>query len=220
VTRHIFDRLLERAGDLKGRRVLDLGCGSGWASAIYAQRGALVTGIELSSEALRAARKYIAGKCLDDKVGFYAMPAECLGFPSGIFDCVLGSSVLHHTDLSRSIPEVARVLKPGGSAIFIEPLIHNPVLKLYRWLTPQYRSPSERPLSIEEIRGMDLYFSSVTREDFYLVSLVSFFWSKVIRSDRLLLSWLDALVRVDKWILLWFPWLGRYCWGTLVVLRK
>ena len=50
------------------------------------------------------------------------MPAESLIYDNDIFDFVLGVSILHHTDVTLVEREIARVLKPGGRALFIEPM--------------------------------------------------------------------------------------------------
>ena len=57
------------------------------------------------------------------------------------FDAVLGKQILHHLDLGVAIPEIVRVLRPGGRAVFLEPLIHNPLLEGYRRLTPHLPQP-------------------------------------------------------------------------------
>ncbi len=44
---------------------------------------------------------------------------------------VLGKQILHHLDMTQAVPEIARVLRPGGRAVFLEPLIHNPLLEGY-----------------------------------------------------------------------------------------
>jgi SAM-dependent methyltransferase len=81
------------------------------------------------------------------------MAVEDMNFEEGSFDLVIGSAILHHTDLKMAVPNIFRVLKQGGRAIFIEPLNENYILKFWRKLTPSRRSPMERAL----LKG-DLYF--------------------------------------------------------------
>ncbi|MHC4789445.1 MAG: methyltransferase domain-containing protein, partial [Planctomycetota bacterium] len=63
----------------------------------------------------------------------------------------IGSSVLHHLDLARVLPELCRVLKPGGRFAFAEPNALNPVLLAGHWLGIGHgcrqASPDERPFS-------------------------------------------------------------------------
>jgi len=50
------------------------------------------------------------------------MNAEELKFADDYFDIVCGGAILHHLDLNKALSEIARVLKPDGKAIFVEPL--------------------------------------------------------------------------------------------------
>jgi ubiquinone/menaquinone biosynthesis C-methylase UbiE len=65
---------------------------------------------------------------------------------------VLGVSILHHTDPFGAGSEVSRVLKPGGRTLFIEPLAHNVFLRIFRWLTPSRRTPTEQPMPVKQIK--------------------------------------------------------------------
>jgi SAM-dependent methyltransferase len=88
------------------------------------------------------------------------MDAHKLEFPDQQFDFVYGVAILHHLDLARSIQEIARVTKPGGRILFVEPLRLNPIAQLIRFVTPNARTPDERPLGREELRIIDGYFKS------------------------------------------------------------
>lgn len=219
-THHVFQRLLEYAGDLQGKRVLDLGCGNGWSAAAYAKRGAIVAGVDISAESVRMAKASLEKQTVGNHLSLQVMAAEQLGYVSECFDYVFGVALLHHTDLSKSLPEVGRVLRPGGRAIFIEPLIHNPIIQAYRRLTPQSRSPMERPLSLADIDQMQKVFSRVTYEGFYLFSIAAFFWNKVIRCNRCFLWWQETLMKMDEFALRCLPRLRKYCWVTLLLLEK
>ena len=65
-------------------------------------------------------------------VSFLVMDAESMKFEDKTFDVVYGSGILHHLNIDKAYRELARVLKPDGVAIFIEPLGHNPLINLYR----------------------------------------------------------------------------------------
>ena len=136
-----------------GKHVLDLGCGRGERSVDLLGRGARVSGIDISSvyvaEAEAAAR---AAGHADDRFDFVAGDAHHLPYPDGAFDLVVGDGILHHLDLPVALAEVHRVLKPGGRALFREPLLDNPLLKVFRALTPKARTDDELPLSREDLR--------------------------------------------------------------------
>ena len=93
-----------------------------------------------------------AKKLYESHASFHVMDAHELEFPSSSVDVVVGRSVLHHLDFVVAMREIRRVLKPGGKAIFIEPLGDNPASKVFRWLTPKARTRDEAPLSAKQIQ--------------------------------------------------------------------
>ncbi|MEU5865806.1 class I SAM-dependent methyltransferase [Nonomuraea sp. NPDC047529] len=103
--------MLELAGDVTGRRVLDAGCGSGPLFAELRDRGAVVTGVDASAGMLELARRRL-GADADLRVADLGSP---LPLPDGEFDDVIASLVLHYLeDWGPALAELRRVLKPGG----------------------------------------------------------------------------------------------------------
>ncbi|MDX3102437.1 class I SAM-dependent methyltransferase [Nonomuraea angiospora] len=103
--------MLELAGDVTGRRILDAGCGSGPLFAALRDRGAIVTGIDASAGMLELARRRL-GADADLRVADLGSP---LPFPDGAFDDVIASLVLHYLeDWGPTLAELRRVLRPGG----------------------------------------------------------------------------------------------------------
>lgn len=109
-----------RPGDL----VLDLGAGSGFSSEMLARLGYDVVALDPDRQALshnRTRQSFDAGR-IDGIVRLSSGVAEHLPFMSAVFDGVLGMNVLHHVPrLSLCVSELARVLKPGARAVFVEP---------------------------------------------------------------------------------------------------
>jgi SAM-dependent methyltransferase len=99
-------------GDLRGRRVLEVGCGTGRLAFALAERGAKVWGVDSSGEMLEQARR-TAGR----RVGLKLGRAEALPFKDGWFDRAVLRLVVHLIDRPRSLPELARVLAPSGRAV-------------------------------------------------------------------------------------------------------
>jgi SAM-dependent methyltransferase len=89
---------------------------------------------------------------------FRVMDAHHLEYDDGYFDMVCGLGVLHHLELRVALPEIARVLRPGGLFMFSEPLDNNPVGRLIRRLTPHARTDDEQPLRYEHLSLIDHYF--------------------------------------------------------------
>ena len=77
-----------------------------------------------------------------------------------MFDYVFGNGILHHLDLDKAYLEIARVLKPGGKAYFMEPLLGHPLVQVFRWATPGRRTADEKPMdfaAIESARSAGLH---------------------------------------------------------------
>jgi ubiquinone/menaquinone biosynthesis C-methylase UbiE len=104
-----FDALVE-LGDLRGRRVLDVGCGTGrLAAALAGEAQSKVWGIDGSAEMVAVARE-----TLPAGVGVRQGSAEALPFRDGWFDRVTMSLVLHLLDRPRALAEARRVVGDDG----------------------------------------------------------------------------------------------------------
>jgi SAM-dependent methyltransferase len=121
-------RLCEAAELDASSRVLDIGCGTGAYTAPLS-RGcdARFVAIDVAPALLRVARERTG-----DNVDVAAADAGELPFASNSFDAVVGNAVLHHLPLDRSLPELLRILKPGGRFCFAEPNLLNPQVFLER----------------------------------------------------------------------------------------
>jgi 2-polyprenyl-3-methyl-5-hydroxy-6-metoxy-1,4-benzoquinol methylase len=104
------------------QKLLEFGCGMGATSVVLAKVGFHVTGIDISEGNCRVARKLAAQCGLEDRCEFHVMPGENLAFDDNTFDVVTGVDILHHVDVPVVLNQLRRVLKPGGVAIFKEPL--------------------------------------------------------------------------------------------------
>jgi SAM-dependent methyltransferase len=100
------------------RRVLDVGCGTGYGSAMVASHVGEVVGIDSSEGAVARAR----AKYRLDNLEFVTMPATGLSFPDGSFDAVYSIHVLEHIEeVELHLSEVVRVLRPGGRFVVATP---------------------------------------------------------------------------------------------------
>jgi SAM-dependent methyltransferase len=157
-------------GDVRGRRVLDFGCGSGANSILLANRGAHICAIDISEDLLRLAarRMQVNGR---NGASFVAASAHQLPLPDSSVDVVFGIAILHHLDLRLVRSEVHRVLRPGGRAIFQEPVRNSRLVRRIRSWIP-YRapdvSPFERPLTDRELRDFARPFSAYRARAFRL----------------------------------------------------
>jgi SAM-dependent methyltransferase len=108
--------IVELAGDITGRSILDAGCGSGSLAATLRERGAIVTGFDSSAAMVDLARQRL-GPEADLHVADLAEP---LPFPDNAFDDSIAALVLHYLhDWTGPLAELRRVLRPGGRLIAV-----------------------------------------------------------------------------------------------------
>ena len=103
--------VLVREGDLRGRRVLDVGCGTGLFAAALA-RNAEVVGVDPEPRMLEVARENT-----DGAVELHVAPAERLPFADGSFERAILRLVVHLIDRPRALAELRRVLGEGGRLV-------------------------------------------------------------------------------------------------------
>lgn len=198
----------------KNRDLLDYGCFTGDAAFVWSAHCARTTGIDLSPAAVEVARRRAAEQ--EGDIRFEVMNAEHMDFPSGSFDVAAGTGILHHLDLHRSAAELARVLRPEGHALFIEPMGHNPAINLYRRLTPGLRSDDEHPLHMRDLDVFTQYFETV---DIRFHNLFTFL-SLPLRGTTLFKPVNGFLHAIDRALFAILPFTRRYAWLTLIHLSN
>jgi ubiquinone/menaquinone biosynthesis C-methylase UbiE len=196
----------EFLGDLRGKSVLELGCGLGEISSLLAQSGANVTSFDISEMSVYVAQKRAELNSVADSIRFCVAAGENLPFPDDAFDAVFAKGVLHHLQAATGRPELYRVLKPGGKAAFVEPLGMNPVLVFARAYLPYpNKNPrgADRPLSYKDIRNWSEGFTSVSVREIQLLSMLE---RGLGQGKRI-----PALRKADKVILKHVPPARRFC---------
>jgi SAM-dependent methyltransferase len=137
--------------DAVGRQVLEIGSQSWeWCLARYGYQPERLTCINILQAELDIGRSQAAN--LSFPCDFCKMDAHQLEFADRSLDLVFGVAILHHLEFARALREIHRVLRDGGKIVFVEPMRHNPVARLVRWLTPHARTPDELPLGRPELR--------------------------------------------------------------------
>jgi SAM-dependent methyltransferase len=112
----LYDRpaVLDLLGDVRGTRVLDVGCGPGLYAEALIERGAEVIGLDASPEMVALARRRIPG--FDARVHDLETPIDWL--PSASFDLEVAALVVHHVDgRGAMFDELFRLLRPGGRLV-------------------------------------------------------------------------------------------------------
>ena len=155
-------------GDLKGKSFLDYGCGMGEEAIYVAKLGTVVTAIDISSVGVEITRKRAEHNDLTDRVTAQIMKGNPTDFPAESFDIVHGLGILHHIGLEESLSEVKRILKPGGTGIFLEPMGSSAMMeRLKNWMIACVRDKKktrevtelEASLRLKDLRKFEKEFS-------------------------------------------------------------
>ncbi len=129
------------AGLRPGAHALEIGCGTGLFTEMFAGTGAEITAVDISPDLLRFARER---GLPESRVRFLEKSFTDCG-SEGPFDAVIGSSILHHLQLPDALERIFRLLKPGGVLCFAEPNMLNPQIMLVKNIPALKRRMGESP---------------------------------------------------------------------------
>lgn len=126
-------RLVELAAE---KTVLEIGCGDGSHAILAAQNGARqVIGVDIAEEGIKLAAERAKQAGVGANTEFIQADVEKLPFPDESFDLIVNHEVFSSIDLTKVLPELARVLRPGGRLLCKESLGHNPLFNLNRTIS-------------------------------------------------------------------------------------
>lgn len=202
---------LDSLGAVRGRRVLDLGCGHGMAAVVLARRGARVTALELSGGYLR--ESLARARANGVRIAAVQADGHRLPFADAAFDRIWGNAVLHHLDLAVAGPELRRVLAPGGCAVFCEPWRGNPLLEWARRRrnrAGRHHTADERPLGPAEVAVLRTFFPDLRLQGHQLLGLAARrlphrFGHLLHRCDASLLRCMPRLTHLCRYVVLHCP---------------
>lgn len=212
---------LDQIRPLEGKRILEAGTGTGNLLVWFAMNGAEVVGNDVSAGVMEVARKRASMNGVLGEVDFVHQPIESLDHPDGSFDVVFGNVVAHHFDVGRAGRNIYRLLKPGGAAVFSEPILFAPewVSRLRtssavtRLFPDVKHSPDERAFSRRMVAEFSEPFDSVDLRYFQIFGRVQNFAQ--VSDD----TW-ARIERVDTWLLERAPWLYPISRWVVMTMRK
>ena len=191
--------------------VLDFGCGNGvYSEKIINFNPSKLIAIDISEKAIEVAKNKN-----NRKINFRVENCEDTKLSSNSFDIIYGVGILHHLSLDKAIKEIERLLKKGGSLIFIEPLGTNPLINLYRKFTPSSRSSDEHPLSFNDLKNFRNLFSEVKVNYYGFFTLVFFPFYSSSKNSKIF----NFLSKMDK-ILFSLPFFKFLAWSILIEAKK
>ena len=187
-----------------GAKLLDFGCGWGENTVIFAKIGYDVQGFDISEANLQAARRMADRYGLGARIHLSKQTAENLAFPDNAFDVIAGVDILHHVDIAAAIRECYRVLRPGGLALFKEPMV-NFLFDTVRNLRPlrklmpnsasfeRHVTEDERKLNGRDLKTIRQVFSHVDVKCFRIVSRLDAFLPRATRFFEKMDYWCGVL---------------------------
>lgn len=196
---------------IKGRKVLDYGCGDGIHSGWLAEAAGKVIAVDLSEKSLEIAKRRVKN------VEFLAMDCENLSFENESFDVVFDGGTFSSLDLTKAFSEISRVLRPKGLLIGIETFGHNPLTNLKRKINKKTGKRTEWAVEHifkeKDLEAAKKYFSEINVYYFHIISWLAFPFLK-FPGGKILLKLLEAL----DYLLM--PFFKKYSFKVVFIFKK
>jgi SAM-dependent methyltransferase len=210
--------LIDWSQPLEGSRVLETGSGFGEITVWLALQGAEVVATDISPKCLSVVEERARRNGVEDRITTICTPVEkAEGIEDGSVDLVFGRTVAHHFDLGPAARSMYRALRPGGRAVFAEPVLLLPdwVFRVRRsrpvtrFFPPFVHTPDERSFDQEMIDDLCAPFDSVTIRYFGLFNRVSNFvkvpdklFAAMDRGDQAILDRVDGARKFSRYMVI------------------
>jgi ubiquinone/menaquinone biosynthesis C-methylase UbiE len=201
--------ILSRIPEGDNQKYLEIGCGTGSFTRIFATSKAEITAIDISDELTRIASENLFQY---QNVKVITSSFENLGEDKK-YDAVIGSSVLHHLDIEPALSHIYRLLKPGGIMSFAEPNMLNPQIMIQKNLPWIKKKMGDSPDETAFFRWqMDRY---IQKAGFYNIQVLPFDWL-----HPMVPSGMISLVSSIGFVLKKIPLVKEFAGSLLISARK
>jgi SAM-dependent methyltransferase len=226
--------ILALMGNLRSKRVLDIGAGLGESSVYFALHGAEVTTTDISPLMVDKVLQ-LAGNYGVHVTGIVST-AESLCVRENYYDFVYVANTIHHIhDRDSLFRQIYSALKPGGKFFSYDPLAYNPIINVYRRMANSVRTPDESPLSFDDLQRAQKYFPNLCHREFWISALVLFlkyffvdrihpnqdrYWKRILHETPETLRWWMPFRTFDEILsrtplIRWLAW-NIVMWGEKV----
>lgn len=215
--------LLELSGDIKGKDVLEIGCGNGMLSVYLAKIGGNITAVDNSNISINNTREIAKYNQVEHLIKTHELNAMEIGKLEKSFDLVVGEYVLHHIEPFSVFAKILfKVIKKGGRGIFFENNSRNPILMFGRnflagkYGIPKYSDSEEHPFEPKEIEILKQNFTEV---NIYYPEFMFFllFNSHIFKSEGKIRH---ILINLDRWMYRNLPSFRKYSYCQIVEFKK
>ncbi len=206
--------------DLKGKRVLIVGCGFGGDALRVAKLGADVYAFDLSPDSLFIARSLADREGL--QISFDEMPAEKLIYEDSFFDFVIARDILHHVDIPRAMSEIYRVSRSGAlfvaneiySHTITDKIRHSALVEkiLYPKMQRLIYGPSKPYITEDERKLTETDIKSITKllQDIEFKQYFNFLVTRIVPDRH------ETLAKVDRLLLIMLKPFGHLLAGRII----
>jgi SAM-dependent methyltransferase len=192
---------------VRGRVFLDYACGNGLQTVRALKHGAeLAVGIDISQVSVLNARETVREAGFGNRAYLLQRDCENTLLPDNTFDACLCAGMLHHLDLTHALPELHRIMAPGGRILAMEALSYNPFIRAYRTRTPESRTEWEARhiLSLRDVELAKRWFKVENMKYFLLAApLATLLPSPARRAGIAVGHLLDAVLTRVPLLQLW-----------------
>ena len=228
--------IVSNMGDMKGRKILDVGAGLGESSVYFALKGADVYYNDISPKMGEFAKK-LADR-YNVTLNYLIQPVEKLELHKGEFDYIHCANLMHHVppeDHDFWIKSMYDALKDNGALFTWDPLKYNPIINVYRNMATDVRTIDEMPLGFDILKLYKKHFKTVKHKEYWFTTLVIFlyyyfikryhpndvrYWKQIYKEDEKSIGWwFKPMIFLDK-LLMKIPFVNYMAWTITIYARK